>query len=87
MVPHHNVGNVPCMSADCTHDHHRWSIQSRKSFVFLLLCRSSVQFDFVFQQVAATLAHHEDTKIERNFFVLLSLCFSSPCCVKGRMLP
>ena len=86
MVPHHNVGNVPCMSANCAHDHHSWSIQSQKSFVFLLLCRSSVQFDFVFQKVAATLAHHEDTKIERNFLSYYH-CFSSPCCVKGRMLP
>ena len=67
MVPHHSVGNVHCMSADCAHDHHSWSIQSQKSFVSLLQCHSSAQFDFVFLQVAAKLAHHEGTKIERNF--------------------
>ena len=35
---------------------------------------------FCSQQAAAKLAHHKGMKIERNF--LLSLCFSSPCCIK-----
>ena len=67
MVPHHSVSNVPCMSADCAHDHHSWSTQSQKSFVSLLQYHSSAQFDFFFQQVAAKLTHHESMKIERIF--------------------